>query len=475
MKTLKRTKIVATVGPASQDPDILIKLIKAGVNVFRLNFSHGDHKSHLAAIRSIKKIREKYSQPIAILQDLAGPKIRLGKIAPEPFQAKVGDSVVLDGSYTGESQKNKIGLNYSGFSKDVFPGAKLLLSDGDLELKVVKIEKSQVFCKVIIGGDLYSHKGINFPSGSFNLPALTEKDEEDIRFGLDNGVDMVAMSFVRTARDLEKCREIFRKSGKSVPIIAKIEKHEAIKNLREITDFADGIMVARGDLGVEINIEKVPLVQKEIIKQANCTGKPVITATQMLRSMVSSPRPTRAEVTDVANAIFDGTDALMLSEETAIGKYPDLAVETMAKIALQTEKSILYYKDISLNKLDKKLIVPESVAHSAAILARDLDARVIFAATRTGYTAKTISKYRPKSLIVALVVDESVYSQMALVWGVYPLKVNFQSNLKMFFDDAFEKALKTGLIKKKDHYVFASGFPLGKPGSLNQVTAGVIH
>jgi pyruvate kinase len=475
MKAFRRTKIVATIGPASQDPDTIRSLIKAGVNVFRLNFSHGDQNSHLETINHIKKIRENLAQPIAILQDLAGPKIRLGQIAKEPFHARVGDTIILDGHNTGESNNNTIGLNYSGFAKDVFPGSRLLLSDGDLELKVVKIEKSKVYCKVIIGGNLYSHKGVNFPSGSFNLSALTEKDEEDLEFGLKNGVDMVAMSFVRTAKDLDKARKIFKKARRSIPLIAKIEKHEAIKNLPEIIEAADAIMVARGDLGVEIPIEKVPMVQKEIIKQANCSGKPVITATQMLRSMVTSPRPTRAEVTDVANAIFDGTDAVMLSEETAVGKYPDLAVETMSKIAHQAEKSIHYYKELTSRKLDKKLIVPESVAHSATILARDLNARIIFAATRTGYTAKTISKYRPKSLIIALVVDESVYSQMALVWGVFPIMVKFQNDLKKFFNDSFDKVLKTGLAKKKDHYVFASGFPLGKPGSLNQVTAGKIN
>lgn len=474
MKNLKRTKIVATVGPASQNPEIIEKLIKSGVNVFRLNFSHGNHSSHLQNIKTIKRLRNKLNQPVAILQDLAGPKIRLGRISDEPLHVSVDDTIVLDASLSGISSGYNLGINYSGFARDVFPGARLLLADGELELKVIKIEKSKVYCKVIIGGEIYSNKGINFPSGSFDLPALTEKDKNDLSFGLENGVDWVALSFVRSAKDLDGVRKIFKKTGRTVPVIAKIEKHEAINNLTDIINTADGIMVARGDLGVEIDIERVPLVQKQIIKEANFAGKPVITATQMLKSMVESPRPTRAEVTDVANAIFDGTDAIMLSEETAVGKYPVLAVSTMTKIALETENSLPYYKDLKQRDSQGKLIIPEAVAHSATVLSRDLNAQLIFAATRTGYSARTISKFRPKSLIIALVADKEVFHRLALVWGVFPISIQFRKNLNILFKEAFEKVLKAEIIDEKDHYVFASGFPLGKPGSLNQVTAGRI-
>ncbi len=470
----KHTKIVATIGPASQNPEIIERMVLSGVDVFRLNFSHGNHQSHLKTIKTVKKIRQKLRRAVAILQDLTGPKIRLGKITSEPLQVKPGDFIILDGTFKGSSAGNRISVNYSGFAEDVFPGARLLLADGDLELEVSNIEGSAVYCKVILSGGLYSHKGVNFPTGTFKIPPLTEKDKEDLIFGLNEGVNLVAMSFVRSANDLEMAHDIFKKVGRTVPLIAKIEKHEALDNLDEIIQASDGVMVARGDLGVEIEIESVPIIQKKIIKQTNIYGKPVITATQMLRSMVDSPTPTRAEVTDVANAILDGTDAIMLSEESAIGKYPVKAVCTMTKIAGKVEEYSSFFKDP--REMNRKIIslIPDSISHSATILSKDLNARVIFAITRTGYTAKAIAKFRPKSLILALTPDEEVYYQLALIWGVLPAKYDLQKNQNTLFDDTFQIAKEMNVVDRNDHYVFASGYPLGKPGSINQVTAGRI-
>ncbi len=476
MQIFKHTKIVATIGPASSDPDIINKLVEAGVNVFRLNFSHGDHSSHLETIKAIKKLRKETGKSIAILQDLTGPKIRLGNIQNEPLQVSAGDTLILDpdsGSEAGGS--NRISVNYEGFHKDVFPGARLLLADGDLELKVEKIEGKSVQCKVIIGGNLYSRKGVNFPSGTFQVPTLTEKDEHDLRFGLRNGVDLVAMSFVRKASDREKAEAIFREAGRSVPLIAKIEKHEAIENLDEIIEAYDAIMVARGDLGVDIEPEKVPFIQKKIIEIANQKGRPVITATQMMRSMVESPVPTRAEVNDVANAILDGTDAVMLSEESAIGKYPVKSVEVMAKIAVKAEEYLNYYRESKILAHGDTSKIPDSISHSATIVARDLQARLIFAITRTGYTARAIARYRPKSCILALTPEEEVYHQLALVWGVFPVMNSLQEDPGVLFDDALNVARRLKLLKAGDLYVFTSGYPLGKPGSINQVTAGKVE
>ncbi len=470
----KRTKIVATVGPACRDPEILEAMVREGVDVFRLNFSHGNHDSHLKNIENIKKIRSKLDCPVAILQDLTGPKIRLGTISEEPLTVSTDDVIILDAGLDGPSRGNRIGVNHPKFAEDVYTGGRLLLADGEIELKITGIEGKQVTCRVVTGGGLYSRKGVNFPTGSFKIPALTDKDIDDLKFGLKNEVDLVAMSFVRTAADLEKAGKIFKETGRSVPLIAKIEKHEAISNLPEIVDAADGIMVARGDLGVEIDLERVPIVQKRIIDMANRAGKPVITATQMLRSMVDSPKPTRAEATDVANAVLDGTDAVMLSEETAVGKFPVRAIRTMVKISMQAEAFFTGYFRAHSEVLEElKSSTTQSVAHSAVILARDLDASLIFAVTRSGYTARAIAKFRPHSLILALTPSESVYYQLSLMWGVKAVKYPLQKDMQSLMKDALNIAEEYGLIKKDEHYVFTSGFPLGEPGSINQITTGL--
>lgn len=472
MKLPKRTKIVATVGPATNNEEKLTALARAGVNVFRLNFSHGDHQSHLQTIHLIQKIRQNRQLPIGILQDLSGPKIRLGTIVGNSLVLNAHDQLILDAGMKEPATTNRVGVNYPNFSRDVFPGARLLLADGELEVEVVAIEHPRVICEVLVGGSLGSHKGVNFPSGSFHLPALTEKDREDLEFGLQHGVDLVALSFVRSAHDLQDARKLMQQTGRTVPLIAKIEKHEAIEQIDEILSESDGIMIARGDLGVEIEIEKVPIIQKEIIRQANKLGIPVITATQMLRSMVNNPRPTRAEVTDVANAIFDGTDAVMLSEESAIGNYPVKAVEMMRSISRETELVYQYFHKDKMNPVDAETQFTESVAYSAVILARDIRAKFIFAVTRSGYTARMIAKFRPKSYIIALTPDEATCRALTCVWGVIPVPYPLQTDLNVLFKDALKIVRDLNLIEPGDAYVLTSGFPLGAPGSINQVKAG---
>ncbi len=468
----KRTKIVVTLGPASNSRETIEELVKAGVDVFRLNFSHASYEEHLNNINKIREIRTKLNKPVAILQDLSGPKVRIGTIANGSMLLKAGEEIILDPSLKGPSKGNRISINYPDFAKDMFVGARLLLADGDIELEITRIESSEVFCRVIVGGELSSKKGVNFHTGSFSLPALTDKDRRDLKFGLEHGVDVVAMSFVRNAEDLLQARQLCEQLGRKIPLIAKIEKHEALGNLDEILDTADGLMVARGDLGVEIPIEKVPIVQKEIIKKANMAGKPVITATQMLRSMVDSPRPTRAEVTDVANAIMDGTDAVMLSEETAVGKYPVKAVEMMRRVALYTEQHFPYCLHMEDYFHGDVIGLTESVAHSAVMLTRDLKARLVIAATRTGYTATAIAKYRPRAIILALTPEETVYYRLALVWGVQPALFDLHTDVHKFFVAAEQAAARMQLLEPGDRYVITSGFPLGKPGSINQIKAG---
>ena len=474
-ENLRRTKIVATVGPVSQSEEMIVRLIEAGVNVFRLNFSHGDHASHLRVIRTIQKIRQQKDLPIAILQDLSGPKIRVGEIKGDALELRAGEQLILDASLNQPGEGNVVGVNYPHFADDVYVGARLLLADGDLELKVVKVEPPRVVCEIVRGGRLSSHKGVNFPSGSFNIPALTQKDVKDLEFGLTHGVDMVAMSFVRSATDLEDAHGVFQRMGRTIPLIAKIEKHEALEQLEAIIEKADGIMVARGDLGVEVEVERVPVLQKEIIRKSNLMAKPVITATQMLRSMVESPYPTRAEVTDVANAILDGSDAVMLSEETAVGKYPVHAVEMMVKVARQVERIYPFLRS-KLQKVAGRSADPtDSVAHSAVVLAQDIHAPLLITVTRSGYTARKISHLRPEGYIFALTPDDEVYYRLSLLWGVIPAKYPLEHDLNKLMTDAVHMAKQRNLIRKGEAYVLTSGFPLGAPGSINQITGDVVR
>lgn len=469
----KKTKIVATLGPATASPAMIEKLIEAGVNVFRLNFSHGDHEGHEQMITWIKEKRKEMNKPIAILQDLSGPKIRIGKVPDGPIELKEGDEIIL---HTGiETQTgNKFPVTHAGFAQDVVVGHHLLLADGRLELQIDRIDSPKVYCTVLDGGMLSSGKGINYPDGTFDVPAVTEKDKRDLAFGLKHDVDYVALSFVKAAADVRVAREICQQAGKDVALIAKIEKHEAISNFMEILHNVDGVMVARGDLGVEIPLEQVPMVQKKIIKLANEHGKPVITATQMLLSMVEEPRPTRAEVTDISTAILDGSDAIMLSEETSVGKDPELAVKTMTRIAQETEKNLAFAYPMQAMPDGPAMDIARAIARSAVTLAENLNARFLICPSSSGFTARMISRFRPNAIIMALTPNTQAYYRLALLWGVVPRMLAEEKDMTQLMQEAIEIARNERFAQDGDTYVITAGFPFGEGGPTNLIKAGKI-
>ncbi len=471
-----RTKIVATVGPATDSEEKIRQLIEAGVSAFRLNFSHGNHTSHARTIRRIKKVREALKAPVAILQDLSGPKIRVGDFTRGSISLTAGETVVLNANLT-RSDGSEIPVTYSGFAHDVHNGGRLLLADGTIELKIERVEPPRVFCRVVVGGELGSRKGINYPEGSFSLPAITEKDREDLRFGLKQGVDAVALSFVRTPEDIHIARELCQEMGSHVLLFAKIEKHEAVRNFLDILQEVDGVMVARGDLGVEIPLEEVPIVQKRIIHLCNLYGKPVITATQMLLSMVHAPRPTRAEVTDVANAILDGTDAIMLSDETAMGEYPVQTVRTMKRIARFTEKNFKFYyrKNHWTMAISEGKQIPESISQSVAELSEEINARLIVCPTTSGFTARMISRKRPQAHILALTPIKAHVYHLAFLWGVIPEYLPYRKHTRTLFKTALHLAAAKGLISNGDSYVITAGYPFGLGKTTNLIKAGVFN
>jgi pyruvate kinase len=425
---MRRTKIVAPIGPASCGPDVLERLIRAGVNVVRLNFSHGDHEGHRQVIEAVRALAARTGEPIAILQDLSGPKIRIGTLeGGGPVDLREGARVTITtDDVVGTAER--ISTTYKPLPRDVKPGQRILLDDGNLELRVVGVSPAEVECAVVHGGPLRSHKGMNIPEATLSTPALTEKDRRDLAFGLAHGVDYVALSFVRQPKDLDEVKAIVRESGTTTPVIAKIEKREAVQNLESVLAASEGVMVARGDLGVELSTEEVPTLQKRIIALANTLGKVVITATQMLESMIENPRPTRAEASDVANAILDGTDAVMLSAESASGAYPVPAVETMSRIAVYTEN---HYDYRHLGHLPAEVTtggispVARSLARVAASVAEELSCKLIVAFTESGLTAQLVSCFRPRAPIAAITYNEEVFRRLALWWGVIPVKSDF--------------------------------------------------
>jgi pyruvate kinase len=470
---LPRTKIVCTIGPASRSPEKLEQLIKAGLNVARLNFSHGTQSEHQEVITTIRRIAAKLSLPIAILQDLAGPKIRIGKIESGQITLKSGARFILT-TREVPGNENEVSVNYPDLPKDVQPGDSLLLSDGALELEVLETKEQDIKCQVVIGGPLSSFKGINLPTSSIKTSSLTEKDKKDLAFGIDQRVDYIALSFVRRPLDVTEAKNFMEMKGSTIPVIAKIEKHEALKNIDEIIPIVEGIMVARGDLGIETPLEKVPLVQKSLIQKSNLACKPVITATQMLRSMVDNPRPTRAEVADVANAVLDGTDAVMLSEETAIGKYPVETVSMMAKIAADAESSFPFAGWSQRVEKEGEKSIPEAVGQAACRLAESLNAASIITFTQSGSTARLIAKYRPREPILAPTPLEKTYRRLALIWGVVPVLGESIKDTDEIVDIAFKAALKSGLVKKGQRVVITAGAPVGVPGTTNLIRAEVL-
>ena len=470
---MRKTKIVCTIGPATDSDDTIGKLIDAGFNVARLNFSHGTHELHRESMDRIRKVSKEKDVPIAIMQDLAGPKIRTGTIRQGPIELQAGQTFTL-ACMPDVDEPNRVSANYANLSKEVEVNDQILLADGTIELRVKKVSGSDIICEIVIGGELSSHKGINLPGRSLAVDALTEKDKKDLIFGLENEVDYVAMSFVRRRQDVQQIKDIMQQKGVQVPVIAKIEKHEAIDNIDEILDIVDGIMVARGDLAVETPLERVPLVQKMLIKRCNRACIPVITATQMLKSMVDSPRPTRAEANDVANAVLDGTDAVMLSEETTIGHFPVEAVRTMDKIIRVTEDSRLthWMEDEEVSK--EPTSIGAAVSHAAYHMARDLKAAAILTPTQSGITPRMVSSHRPRQTIIAFSPEGKTVRRLNLVWGVHPLLADGYFTLDEMIEQAKDKALRLGLLGFGDTVVVTAGVPIGVAGTTNLIKAEVV-
>jgi pyruvate kinase len=466
----RRTKIVATVGPATLKPDVLRQLIKAGATTLRINFSHGTQQDHQKAIRLIRQTAFELDQPVGILQDLQGPKIRLGKYASGKINLKKDDSYILTSRQVECNQE--IGyISYEKLAEEVPENATILLDDGKVEMKVEKIDlaNQDLHCRVVVGGDLSSNKGVNFPGVFLSVKALTAKDREDLMFGLDQGVDWIALSFVRNPQDILEIKDLIASAGKSIPIIAKIEKHEAIEQMDAILSLCDGVMVARGDLGVELPAEDVPILQKRLIITANKLGIPIITATQMLDSMVNNPRPTRAEVSDVANAILDGTDAVMLSNETAVGNYPVEAVETMATIACRIEQ------EQQTNNIKKtKRSITHAISAAVGQIASQLDAAAIMTLTKTGATARNVSKFRPKTPILAITPHVHVSRRLQLVWGVKPLLVLDLPSATQTFQAAINVAQEKGWLSAGDLVVMTAGTLQGVAGSTDLIKVELV-
>ncbi|MCK8828091.1 pyruvate kinase [Natroniella acetigena] len=463
---MRRTKIVCTIGPASEEKETLEELIDAGMNVARLNFSHGDHQEHRERIDLIRELAAEKGKPVAILLDTKGPEIRTGMLKnDQKVELEEGQKFTLTTEEI-EGTATKASVNYQELPQDISEGKVILIDDGLIELKVIETTETDVTCKVVNGGQLGSRKGVNLPGVSVKLPAITDKDIADIEFGIEQGVDFIAASFVRRADDVLAIREILEEHNSDIYIIPKIENQEGVENIEAILDVSDGLMVARGDLGVEIPPEKVPEAQKMMINKCNEAGKPVITATQMLDSMIRNPRPTRAEASDVANAIHDGTDATMLSGETAAGDYPVEAVKTMARIALETEKSLEHnlFLEVS-NKAQKS--TTSSISYATCKTASDLEAAAIITSTRSGYTARMVSKYRPYSPIVAATPSQKVLNRLALSWGVKPVLVNETKSTDEMIDESVTAALNDGYIEQGDVVVITAGTPVGITGTTN--------
>lgn len=459
---VKKTKIIATLGPSSDDPKIMEKLIDAGANLFRINFSHATEEEKASRIKYLREIGDKRKRPVAILQDLQGPKIRVGNIEGA-MDLKVGETVVLT------IKKPKIGqipVQYKGILKDVKVKDRILLADGKMALKVLSKGSGEIKCRVVAGGTLTSKKGINLPDSDVSLPALSTKDKEDVLFGLENDVDYIALSFVKSAKDINDLRSLIKKDKKTTKIIAKIERHEAVENIDEIISASDAVMVARGDLGIEVSLAAVPLIQKDIIKKCVNAGKPVIVATQMLDSMVRNPSSTRAETSDIANAILDGADAVMLSDETSIGKYPINAVKAMSRIALTVERWARDNRVLLGSEKGKLESTSCAIGKSASDLANDLGARLIVNATASGRTTRAIAKFRPYARIISVTHTSKTARELELVWGVIPFVLKYSTIREMSRKSA-QLAESLKLAKKGDQVVIVSGEEVGVEGGTN--------
>lgn len=463
----KKTKIVCTLGPATDAPGVLKRMILEGMNVARLNFSHGDHEEHLGRVRMVKALRQELGLPIALLLDTKGPEIRIGTFRDGKVELAEGARFTFTAEDV-EGDSESVSLTYKELPRQVRSGDRILGDDGMLQFAVVETDGTRIVTEVVNGGTFSNRKSLNVPGVHLDMPYVSEKDRKDLEFGVRNGFDFVAASFTRTAKDIEDIRAALSELGAArIKIIAKIENAQGVDNIDEIIRAADGIMVARGDMGVEIDLVELPRLQKMLIRKTYIAGKHSITATQMLESMIKNPRPTRAETTDVANAVYDGTSAVMLSGETAVGRYPADSVRTMRSIAQRTEQDINYKKRFSQLEGPHGRDVSDAIAHAACTTAHDLDAAAIIVVTSSGSTARQISKYRPACPIIAVTDEEPTYRQLALAWGVTPVLGESKYNTDSLFMHAEQKALETGLVGEGELVVFTGGILVGIPGSTN--------
>jgi pyruvate kinase len=471
---MRGTKIVCTIGPASESEEMLIQLVTAGMNVARLNFSHGNHEEHKKRIDTIKMVRKKLQKPVAIMLDTKGPEVRLGSFKDGTAEINAGDRFVLTiEDVLGDN--TRCSITYKELPKEVSEGTKILIADGLIELRVVDKTETEVICQVINGGTLADRKNVNIPGATSKLPAITQKDISDLIFGVENDIDMVAASFIRKATDVLEIRKILEENGGGfISIISKIENQEGVDNVDEILKVSDGLMVARGDLGVELPAEEIPLTQKMLIKKCNNLGKPVITATQMLDSMMRNPRPTRAEVTDIANSILDGTDAIMLSGETAAGKYPIDAVKTMAIIAERTERDLDYRLIGKRQEYKDGVTVANAISHASCTTANELGAAAIITPTQSGSTARMVSKFRPKAPIIAATFDERVRRKLCLSFGVHSVLIQGVDSTDDLIEQSVDQAIANEYVSSGDLVVITAGVPAGVAGTTNLIKVHII-
>ena len=455
--TFAKTKIICTIGPASQEKSLLLELVRKGMDMARLNLSHGTIDDHLKRIILIHEVESEIGHKITIIGDLQGPKIRIGKVENDAVELIEGEEFIITNEQMDYGNSHKVSTAYKDLVNEVKEGNQILLDDGYIHLVCNKVDKHNIYTTVTKGGILTNNKGIIVPGSKSNAPSLSEKDLEDLRAVLSADIDIIALSFVKNANDVSELKTAMKIFGRKVPIVAKIERGEAFEHLDDILDVADGVMVARGDLGLEMPIEEIPILQKELIRRANIKAKPVITATQMLESMINNPMPTRAEVTDIANAVLDGTDAVMLSAETSIGKYPLQAVDYMDKIITKTEKSLNKKIKFSLHNQNDPDNVSDSVALSAVLLARNISAKAIVILTHTAYTARKISKYRPNIPIISITNDKNILAYLNLIWGVYPLFKDSDEINDELIEFLNNKVIELGFAEKDDYIVLVTG------------------
>lgn len=471
---MRKTKIICTLGPATDKEGVLERLVAEGMDIARFNFSHGTHEEQKKRLDSLKEIRQRLDKPIGALLDTKGPEIRIAAFKSGPVQLEEGQAFLLTPEDV-EGTKDMVSVTYKELYKDIKPGDTVLIDDGLVGLQVEEIENKNVHCRVINGGEISDHKGINLPGVEVNIPFISQKDKEDILFGIQEDFDFIAASFTRSAEDVNAIRKILDENGGAgINIIAKIENQQGVDNIDSIIEAADGIMIARGDMGVEIPLEEVPIIQKDIIHKVYDAGRQVITATQMLDSMMKNPRPTRAETTDVANAIYQGTSGIMLSGETAAGKYPVEALKTMVRIAVRTESDIDYNELFSQHCKDNRTDMTTAISHATCMTALDLGAKAIITVSKSGRTARMVSKYRPACMIVGCTPDEHTYRQMNMSWGVQPVMIREEYSMEILFLHATEAAEKKGYVKNGEVVVLTAGVPLGKSGNTNLLKSTVV-